>query len=103
MNAARMAARACLMLLKASWHVFAALCIVAGFVADGPGLFETFEELGVVAVATTISSSAWSIVSAEPLGFLACAGLVAMLYRAWTERVAKRRRRRKPRASLTAE
>jgi hypothetical protein len=86
------------MLLKASWHVFAALCIVAGFVADGPGLFETVESLGVVAFATTISSNAWEIVGAEPLGFLACAGVSAMLDRMWIERSARRGRRRKPKA-----
>jgi membrane protein implicated in regulation of membrane protease activity len=86
------------MLLRASWHVFAAICIVAGFVADGPGLFETIEALGAVALITTIASDAWAIVRAEPLGFLACAVLLAQLLRRSASRPPPRRRRAKPKA-----
>ena len=98
MDAVKMAARACLMLLKASWHVFAAVCIVAGFVADGPGLFETIESFGAVALITAISSDAWAIVRAEPLGFLACVVLTAQLYKKCVDRSPRRRRRVKPKA-----
>ena len=67
-------------LAKVAWNVFAALCIVAGGFADGPGLAGAFRDTGVPGAISLMVSTAMNMISAEPLGFVALVVAVALAF-----------------------
>lgn len=58
-------------LFRAAWHIFAATCILAGGLADGPGLLEVLGTSGFASAIARMAGAAMQVITSEPLGFLA--------------------------------